>query len=78
MYSIALHLRDSPSGLSRRPSKESAAAALYFGDVPFRLPRKAASERERTDELRASILPAIIGDDAVFVKSQHPLSLLCV
>ena len=74
LYSIALHLRDSPAGLSRRPSEESAAAVLHFGDVPFRLLRKAASEQERTDEPRASILAAMIRDGAFFVKRPEPFS----
>ena len=39
LYSIALHLRDSPTDVFRRPSeKKRSSFPSRFGDVPFQLP----------------------------------------
>ena len=74
LYSIALHLRDSPPDIVRRPSKEKRSRFFPLRRCPLSAPEDAASNMERTDEPRASILGGIITASRLFVKRPKTLS----
>jgi len=55
LYSIALHLRDSPTDLIRQPSSNNAVVVIASAKHPFAPARSLHLNTEVTFEFRASI-----------------------